>query len=342
MSSTRILLGVLSLTAAVSGLYTSCDHYTAENFFDQESGFSFYSGTDPTDGFVSYVNETVANSSSLAGFVDPSAANSSRQIYLGVDTKTLNPAPGRESVRLVSQKNYSGDFLFFADLQHVPGGQCGTWPALWISDLVTWPTNGEIDIIEGVNSQKTDQITLHTSPGCTMSSVGSLAGSTLLNGDCGAGNGDEGCSITTASTSGYGAGFNAVGGGVYAMQKQNTSIQIWFWERSAIPQTITAANESTSPDPSLFGTPTASFTPTGSGCDIGQRFTAQQIIFNIDFCGQWAGEVWANDTTCSQLAPTCQEYVAQNPSAFEEAYFLINKLAVYEDFVNETDSSYSK
>lgn len=39
--------------------------------------------------------------------------------------------------------------------------------------------------------------------------------------------------------------------------------------------------------------------------------------------------MWAQDPTCSKLAPTCNEYVASNPGAFAEAYWLINSVKVY-------------
>lgn len=45
--------------------------------------------------------------------------------------------------------------------------------------------------------------------------------------------------------------------------------------------------------------------------------------------GDWAGETWSQDPTCSAKAPTCQEYVQNNPQAFTEAYWRINALKVY-------------
>jgi hypothetical protein len=37
-------------------------------------------------------------------------------------------AVGRNSVRLVSKKSWTHG-LFIADIAHMPGGICGTWPA---------------------------------------------------------------------------------------------------------------------------------------------------------------------------------------------------------------------
>ena len=45
---------------------------------------------------------------------------------------------------------------------------CGTWPAYWLCGD-NWPNNGEIDIIEGVNTQNFNQMTLHSKANCNMS-----------------------------------------------------------------------------------------------------------------------------------------------------------------------------
>jgi beta-glucanase (GH16 family) len=60
-------------------------------------------------------------------------------------------------VRLTSKNSYTHG-LVILDLAHMPGGVCGTWPAFWMVGP-NWPNSGEIDIIEGVNSQgKIDKI----------------------------------------------------------------------------------------------------------------------------------------------------------------------------------------
>ena len=52
---------------------------------------------------------------------------------MGVDHSNAAPQ-GRESVRLTSTRVYdSGPLLFLLDLSHMPGGVCGSWPALLVS-----------------------------------------------------------------------------------------------------------------------------------------------------------------------------------------------------------------
>ncbi|KAJ9157526.1 Tat pathway signal sequence [Pleurostoma richardsiae] len=326
--------------------YLLQETYDATNFF---SSFDFFNGSDPTNGFVQYQSAAGAAANLLAGY-------SSDQVYLGVDYKTQNPTAGRDSVRVTSKQAFNKG-LFIADITHMPVG-CGVWPAFWFFGP-NWPSSGEIDVIEGVNSQQTNAVTLHTSSGCTMSSTGSLASTSALSsdGDCNAGNGNLGCSSSTTDTSNYGAGFNAIGGGVYAMEWTTSAISVWFFPRgsaecdalsgqngtsltnSTTPTngitpanvTVSATNSSSSGvDPSAWGTPLVTFVG-GSTCDIESHFANQNMVFNIALCGDWAGEVFSQDATCSALASTCDEYVAANPSAFEDAYWLINSVKVYED-----------
>jgi hypothetical protein len=199
----------------------------------------------------------------------------------------------------------------------------GTWPAMWMfSESNTWPAGGEIDIIEGVNSAQTNQFTLHTSSGCSFSA-----------GDCGAGDGTTGCPIKSTNPQTYGSGFNAIGGGVYAVEWTSQTISIWFFPRTSIPSDIASG----SPDPTTWGAASAQF--SGSGCDIDQYFSNNNIVFNVDLCGSWAGAVWGEDATCSKLASTCEEYVAANPSAFADAYWLINSVKVYQPGASTTSGS---
>lgn len=301
---------------ANAAAYTVEDNYNSTNFFSE---FNFFSSSDPTHGFVSYSSAVAANVSGLAGY-------SFAGVYLGVDHNTTNPAGGRASTRVTSNKAYTHG-LFIADIEHMPGGICGVWPSLWTFGS-NWPSNGEIDIIEGVNDATTNTITLHTSSGCTMTSTGSLSTSNLTTTNCNAGNGNDGCGFDTASTEGYGVGFNVMGGGVYAMEWTSTSIKVWNFPRTAIPADITAG----SPDPTTWSTPISAFSSgSDGGCTIDSHFSGHNIVFDTTFCGDWAGNVWDSSPTCSKLASTCDAYVGANPEAFSEAYWLINSVTVYQD-----------
>lgn len=308
----QIGASIFCAAGLANAAYTLEDSYDTSNFFKE---FSFFSAPDPTQGFVKYLDAVPANQSGLAGY-------SNNAIYMGVDHTTMNPTAGRESIRVSSNKAYNKG-LIIADITHMPDSTCGSWPAFWTVGP-DWPSSGEIDIIEGVNAQTTNSITLHSADGCTMSATGALSSSKLIETNCNAGSGSNGCGFETTNTQGYGTGFNAVGGGVYATDWTSSGIKVYFFPRASIPSDISSEQ----PNPSSWGTPVASF--SGSGCDIDANFKNHNIVFDTTFCGQWAGNVWSQ-STCASLAPTCNEYVANNPSAFSNAYWLVNSIKVYQD-----------
>lgn len=296
--------------------------YDTTNFFNS---FDFFTEADPTQGFVDYVDGETANREGLAGYAKGG-------IFMGVDYKTMNPANGRKSVRVTSQKAFTGG-LFTADIAHMPGSICGTWPAFWMFGP-DWPGSGEIDIIEGVNTQTKNSITLHTKPGCHVTNQGALASTKFASSDCGAYGTSAGCGQHTDDNQNYGDGFNAIGGGVYATEWTSDHIAVWFFPRSRIPQDIQAEN----PDPSNWGTPLARFVG-GDSCNIDQHFSKNQIVFDTTFCGAWAGspDVWASNLECSALASTCKDYVSGNPAAFEEAFWVLNSIKVYQQGTGSGD-----
>lgn len=53
------------------------------------SGFTFFTGEDPTNGFVQYMDEATADSTGLAGYV--STAQTPYAAYLGVDKTKFTP-----------------------------------------------------------------------------------------------------------------------------------------------------------------------------------------------------------------------------------------------------------
>ncbi|KAH8820411.1 concanavalin A-like lectin/glucanase domain-containing protein [Xylogone sp. PMI_703] len=315
-------------TALMAGIGITDAAYTIQDTFDNSnffSEFTFFADADPTAGFVKYATASAANLSSLAGYTGSA-------VYLGVDHTTVNPPGGRHSVRVTSNKSYTRG-LFIADIAHMPDSTCGVWPAFWTFGP-NWPSSGEIDIIEGVNAQTTNTMTLHTSAGCTITGTGAQSSSTLSNTNCNAGNGNDGCGFSSADTRSYGSGFNALGGGIYAMDWTSSAINVYFFPRTSITPDITSGT----PAPETWGTPVASFSGSGDGCDIDTHFANHNIVFNTDFCGGWAGSVWSSGS-CASLASTCDAYVAANPTAFVNAYWEINSVKVYQDGGNSTSTA---
>jgi hypothetical protein len=168
-------------------------------------------------------------------------------------------------------------------------------------------------------------MTLHTGPGCTISNNGGFSGS-IVSTNCVSGNGDnQGCQIATQNAATYGSDFNSNGGGVYAMEWTDSAISIYFFPRGSIPSDALGS----SPNPSSWGQPMAKFS---GGCNMGTAFTNQQIVFDTTFCGDWAGQVWSG-STCAQStgSSTCEDFVANNPQAFDDAYWTVNGLKVYQN-----------
>ncbi|EPE33256.1 Concanavalin A-like lectins/glucanase [Glarea lozoyensis ATCC 20868] len=295
--------------------YSVSETYSGENFFDN---FDYFTGYDPSSGFVHYVdsvaaaqyNLTYASTSSAVLRVDTSVNSSS----------VPNASTGRFSVRITSKKQYGTNNLFIFDVKHTPTG-CATWPALWLSDPSNWPTNGEIDIMEAVNvvSDTQNQMTLHTTKGCSMDVKRKDTGTDLQSSCLNSTNGNAGCGVD-AGTSTFGNTFNNNGGGVMAMELRTAGIRMWQFARASIPSDISAG----SPDPSTWPEATADFPNTN--CDIDTHFRNQSIIANIDLCGSWAGD----ETIYAQSCPgTCSDYVANNNTAFANAYWEFGSFVVY-------------
>ncbi|KAF4311234.1 Glycoside hydrolase family 16 [Botryosphaeria dothidea] len=321
MRFTSIIAASALVGPSIAG-YAIQDDYSPENFF---SMFNFFTNADPTNGFVDYVDSATANSSSL---IDTSDG----KIYMGVDYSGT-PSNGRQSVRISSNAAYN-EGLVILDLEHFPGGICGTWPAFWMLGSGDWPAGGEIDILEGTNSQTANQMTLHTAQGCSIASSGAMAGSVDTT-DCYAYATDDntGCAIKDSESSTYST-FNQNGGGVFATEIDPTSnkIQVWYFDRNSIPEDITNG----SPDPTSWGQPRALFS---GGCQISSHFKDLNIVFDTTFCGDWAGNAWSTDSTCSAKASTCEDYVQNNPEAFKDAYWSIKSLKVYSSSGSGAESS---
>ncbi|KAK5652562.1 hypothetical protein OQA88_10323 [Cercophora sp. LCS_1] len=312
-------------SAKAEGNYSIVDVFSPSNFFTE---FEFNNNVDQNHGFVQYLDAPAANREGLAGYAQGA-------VYLGVDYK--NPTTtGRASVRVESKKHYNKG-LFIADIAHMPSTAhdgCGLWPAFWTySPGGHWPDNGEIDIIEGVNTETSNNVVLHTGYSCRIDDSDTIPTTTSNGHEC---QGSVGCRQQAASSGTWGARFNEARGGVYAMEWTDRAILTWFFPRnSAMASKLSRDDGQAITDTLDFGQPLASFVG-GSGCSITDNFKDQVIVFNINFCGDWAGKDWNSRTKCIAHGLNCNDYVAANPSAFEEAYWLINSVRVYQQPANQS------
>ncbi len=332
----KFLISATFLWQFITGksCYYQAANYTASNDFF--SYFQFETFDDPTHGYVDYVDYSTAKNYGLVEYRN-------NQVYIGVDHTNVVQwgERGRKSVRLNSNIVINGNNLVVIDLAHMPSTSgvtgmpqgCSVWPAFWTCGS-NWPNNGEIDLIEYVNTDSVAATTLHTSDGCDQSSESTSSFSGYWSNTNGNPNdncyvyapgqySNTGCSIISGKSSSVGSSFNnnGVNGGVYALEWDNTSqIRAWYFTRDSIPWDLASGQ----PNPDSWGTPYARF-EIGSSCSA-SHFANHNIIFDTTFCGDWAGAVFGQTCGYSQ---TCESFVQYNPQEFTEAYWLLNYVSVY-------------
>lgn len=302
--------------AAKAGPLTLVDKYAGETFFD---GWDFFTDADPTHGNVQYVSQKEATSAGLATVGSDNVA-----VIAVDDTNQVAVGGNRKSVRISTKKTYPGG-LFIMDANAMPTG-CATWPAFWTVTSGNWPTGGEIDIVEGVNLQSRNQMTLHTEAGCTLNTAAApAAGETkaylgkTLSKTCNAlVDSNSGCGISAAQDNTFGAGVNNQGGAVFAMLWDQIGIRIWNFPRSQVPSDIDAG----APTPATWPVPDAFWSTTT--CPVDEFFDSHSIVINTSLCGDFAGSLYPS----SGCPGTCAEHVA-DPNNFKDAKWKINYVAVY-------------
>ncbi|KAI0072658.1 hypothetical protein K474DRAFT_1667552 [Panus rudis PR-1116 ss-1] len=324
------LATLISLPVA-SATFVLKDTYIGEDFFNRWRWETF---DDPTHGRVNYVNRDMAVAKNL------SYATDSKFIMRADDLNVVTPGPnvrGRDSVRISSYDAYD-ESVTILDLAHMPAG-CGTWPAFWtLSQKGPWPHGGEIDIVEGVNLNQVNLGSLHTTPECSMPQNRPQNGF-VESLDCDSNvNYNQGCGVKFAKPSSYGYALNAQGGGFFVLVRSRAEgIKIFFWTRDdpTVPPEIKNPPEPTllggpsqiTPNPS-WGNPEAYFPLNPDNCDYDSHFDAHSMVFDLTFCGDWAGADYPT-TSCADPSMTCSDFVDQSPDAFSEAYWEINSLRIY-------------
>jgi hypothetical protein len=112
------LLLASTCVSVAQAIYSIQTDYTGAKFFD---GFDFFTDADPTNGNVKFLDETTANATGLAGFLD--LGNGASAIYMAADSTSIVPEnSGRSSVRVSSQQTFQHG-LVIIDIQHMPTGK---------------------------------------------------------------------------------------------------------------------------------------------------------------------------------------------------------------------------
>ncbi|KAF2641542.1 hypothetical protein P280DRAFT_426200 [Massarina eburnea CBS 473.64] len=255
-----------------------------------------------------------------------------KQIYLGVDnvTNSINP---RASLRLESKKTFDHGLLV-ADFAHLPAKGCGMWPSFWVNHDPSKESGepySEIDILENVNLDSRNWVSMYTShKPCALEDRNKGTG-TVMGRDCwisldGVSDSGEaakrGCK-TQAPEGTFGEEFNRKGGGVWGLQLETDGIRAWYFPRDNVPKDLATG----SPDPEAWGKPVMEFGP--GTCDVGAAWKKMRIIFNITFCGGWAGGAWGEKCREKTGYAKCEDYVGKHAEAFDEVHFLINSVKVF-------------
>eukprot|EP00445_Apocalathium_hangoei_P007697 CAMPEP_0203852316 /NCGR_PEP_ID=MMETSP0359-20131031/7849_1 /ASSEMBLY_ACC=CAM_ASM_000338 /TAXON_ID=268821 /ORGANISM="Scrippsiella Hangoei, Strain SHTV-5" /LENGTH=869 /DNA_ID=CAMNT_0050768445 /DNA_START=42 /DNA_END=2648 /DNA_ORIENTATION=- len=337
-----LLSGAMQTGSAVGvegDAYILLEDYMSEDT-DFFSKFDFWTGADPTHGAVDYVGPY--EEALKEGLVRRQADGGG--VYIGVDSRTqLALGQGRKSVRLQSKRLYNGG-LFVISVAHAPSG-CGVWPAFWMfgeDKQHPWPQWGELDIIEGAHLSTQSQATLHTGPGCQQSTIkegadfssrwdeGTPGGTLATNCDVHA-EGQwyhQGCS-QRAPVNTLGADFNSRGGGTWAAEwdPEGERIRIWFWPVGGEPRDLTSRE----PQPDGWGQPYHYFSLAPEVCPS-HFFHNMRLVFDITFCGDLGTHTFADECGASEPSAatlSCEEFVAQHPFHFLEAYWMVRGLEVY-------------
>ncbi|KAJ6631186.1 glycoside hydrolase family 16 protein [Mycena sp. CBHHK59/15] len=311
------LLSFLPLLFCAASGYQLVDDFSGLTFFDD---WDFYGSFDNlTLGDVWWLDEPDAFTQQLA------LVNTAGNVILKVDNFSNVPFnQKRNSVRITTKSSYALGSLWIIDALHLPYG-CSVWPSIWTVGP-TWPDDGEIDIIEGINNMPNNQYALHTTPGCLHTTPPDQTGTSSMS-DCSL---PAGCLVGENAADSFQSGFAAAGGGVWAAQFDYTGIFIWFWSRPNIPASITQATSTSSIDLSDWGPPSASY--LNSTCQIDKFFSPQKLVVDITLCGEWAGIAADYLPTCASSGPTgiCYNDNVVGPgNKYDEAYFELQYIRAY-------------
>jgi hypothetical protein len=313
-----------------TGPYRLLQRQVGESFFEH---YEFFDGDDSlgSAGYQTYVGEARAKKLNLANVTrEKTKKGEEEKEFVYMQSVAGKDGGFRESVRLEGKQRFNRG-LFVLDVAHMPSG-CGVWPAFWMTDEDNWPNNGEVDIVEGINTQSVVKTALHTSESCSMyAHVPDYAKTGVWDTSTGlpdtftgqpnyinrvqADNcwaqaphqwGNQGCVLASTDNGTIGEAMNEIGGGVYVLEWDpvNGYFKSWVFKNGEIPKNLQESMASSNEDPKVdqvvpepedWPTPYAYFAiGDGSGCS-NDHFKNMRLVFNLAFCGAVAGNRFFKD-----------------------------------------------
>uniref|UniRef100_A0A914D5T8 Apple domain-containing protein n=1 Tax=Acrobeloides nanus TaxID=290746 RepID=A0A914D5T8_9BILA len=288
--------------------YSLIKKYAAPNFFDD---WWFDTRDGKAFGFASNADNKTAWDKGLVGYQNG-------KVYIGVDHTTTIPNNtwGRLSPRISSLQLYNAGF-FVLSLDHVPVGPYANgsgWHSspVWSMFMMTGDqaSNGEFDFYKAHNPVDVANSMIYNNDEalygkCSLpwdpkkyANISGWADNELMQ------EGPHGTSDVP---------FNKAGGGVYAAQWVHGSfIKVWYFVKPNIPADI--LNENPNPNPGTWGTPNGYYV-FGDNCNP-EVVNNNYLVLYIAFCNP-------------PVTQECQDIMRNNPSNFQDTYFLIDYLKVF-------------
>ncbi|KAM3521142.1 hypothetical protein MY4038_009166 [Beauveria bassiana] len=323
-----LVAGLSVADRAASLSYTLSKTYDASNFLDEFEFQTVHLGPGYFAPSMNYQNQADALDKGLV-----SVQNG--KIYLGVDSKKPSDSGQRPTVRVLS-KNSFNQGLVITKFTHLPEPVCGGTPFFGTRGTGEHPNIG-INMYQGWDLYPVKQV------GISTSGSGHCIEDQYYHARYSDGDGPD-CPLgiyTTADTlvpqfccfeqiSNNIWGFPE--GGIQALEWTSDAIKLYNWPIDAAPSNI----ESSNPDTSSWGTPSAQFIKPG--CDTQKTFSNQTLEFSPGLCG---GELlWSEDHLDGKYGPSCRVitgeeschgHVTNKPQAFKNYYFEVENIRIFQE-----------
>lgn len=267
----------------------------------------------------------------------------------------------RHSAHISTKKRWK-HFLAAFRFSHVPFGP-GVWPAFWMNGEGHWPDGGEVDILEYANAES-GKVSMHTgkSNKCDLhaeevNKCKRMPDMNEMDYNCYTWYRPEdpllGCGPTEPGAYRNGEAWSKTPG-VVAVEWTEEFVKVFFIPEDKIPGDLLLDQ----PQPNTWDEWVISFFPFASsekrqpGSCKKDPLTPQQLIINIELCGDWAGYTFEPDRRLPQFEQwkrkikneectrhhwvshddCCSNYLAEPENGDflrEHAYFNISWLKVY-------------